>query len=67
MPSDNTEHCQKLNIPRISHIMFLQVSFKFLDDGIESLHVPMSPAFNNIGISLLSFSTEPFWICIPVL
>ena len=41
--------------------------FAFLEGGIESLHISMSLANNNNYIYMLSFSTEPFLICIPLI
>ena len=47
--------------------MFIQVSLVFLGGNIESLLIHISLDINTRDIYMLSLSTEPFMICIPVL
>ena len=47
--------------------MFIQVSLVFLCGNIESLLIHISLDINTRDIYMLSLSTEPFMICIPVL
>ena len=44
---------QRLNISRIIYLRFLQVSLNVLENGIESLHISMSPATNTRDISMI--------------
>ena len=59
-------------LPKIKHLQDKSLyasssDFEFLVIFIESLHISMSLAANNRGISLLCSATEPFLLYIPVL
>ena len=55
LTSDNAGNFQQFNITRITNVIFLHVSFHFLDNGIERLHISMVFDTNNSDISLLTF------------